>query len=62
MVEVRPTLVCEVRYDKMEADRFRHGTRFMRFRPDKDPRQCTWDQVMDTSREGDPTLTKLLAR
>ena len=62
MVEVRPTLVCEVRYDKMEADRFRHGTRFMRFRPDKDPRQCTWDQVTDTSREGDPTLEKLLAR
>ena len=60
MVEVRPTLVCEVRYDKMETDRFRHGTRFMRFRPDKDPRQCTWDQVTDTSREGDPTLPGLL--
>ena len=61
-VEVRPKLVCEVRFDKMEADRFRHGTRFMRFRPDKEPRQCTWDQVTDTSREGDPTLSKLLAR
>ncbi|HEX4744144.1 MAG TPA: ATP-dependent DNA ligase, partial [Candidatus Limnocylindria bacterium] len=59
-VEVRPKLVCEVRFDKMEADRFRHGTRFMRFRPDKEPRQCTWDQVTDTSREGDPTLSKLL--
>ena len=61
-VEVRPKLVCEVRFDKMEADRFRHGTRFMRFRPDKEPRQCTWDQVTDASREGDPTLSKLLAR
>jgi ATP-dependent DNA ligase len=61
-VEVRPKLVCEVRFDKMEADRFRHGTRFMRFRPDKEPRQCTWDQVKDGSREGDPTLSKLLAR
>ena len=60
MVEVRPTLVCEVRYDKMETDRFRHGTRFMRFRPDKEPRQCTWDQVSDAPREGDPTLSGLL--
>ncbi len=60
-VEVRPKLVCEVRFDKMEADRFRHGTRFMRFRPDKDPRQCTWEQVTDGSREGDPTLRGLLA-
>ena len=62
MVEVRPVIVCEVRFDKMEADRFRHGTRFMRFRPDKEPRQCTWDQVKDSSREGDPTLARLLAR
>ena len=60
MVEVRPALVCEVRFDKMEADRFRHGTRFLRFRPDKDPAQCTWDQVTDAAREGDPTLEQLL--
>ncbi len=58
--EVRPTIVCEVRFDKMEAERFRHGTRFLRFRPDKDPRQCTWDQVRPGRREGDPTISGLL--
>ena len=59
-VEVRPALVCEVRFDKMEADRFRHGTRFLRFRQDKEPRQCTWDQVTGAARQGDPTLEGLL--
>ena len=59
-VEVRPTIVCEVRYDKMERDRFRHGTRFLRFRPDKDPRQCTWEQVRPSRRPGDPTISGLL--
>ena len=59
-VEVRPEIVCEVRYDKMEAERFRHGTRFLRFRPDKDPRECTWDQVRPARRPGDPTISGLL--
>jgi len=58
--EVRPELVCEVRFDKMEDERFRHGTRFMRFRPDKDPKDCTWEQVRPTPRPGDPTLAELL--
>ena len=58
--EVQPVLVCEVRFDKLEGDRFRHGTRFLRFRPDKEPRQCTWDQVRGAAREGDPTLGGLL--
>lgn len=58
--DLLPALVCEVRFDKMEANRFRHGTRFLRFRPDKEPRQCTWDQVTDAAREGDPTLEQLL--
>lgn len=61
-VPVRPALVCEVRYDKMEQERFRHGTRFLRFRPDKDPRECTWDQVRPRPRRGDPTLSDLLLR
>ena len=61
-VEVRPELVCEVRYDKMEAERFRHGTRFLRFRPDKDPQDCTWDQVRPRRRRGDPTISGLLER
>ncbi len=40
-----PTLVCEVRSDHWSGDRFRHGTTFLRWRPDKAPRQCTFDQV-----------------
>src|SRR5215217_1986021 len=57
---VRPELVCEVRYDKLEGNRFRHGTRFLRFRADKEPEQCTWDQVRPKRRRGDPTVDKLL--
>src|SRR2546428_1032966 len=59
--EVRPELVCEVRFDKMEDERFRHGTRFIRFRPDKDPEQCTWEQVRPTPKPSDPKLSDLLA-
>src|SRR6478735_8226163 len=51
---VRPELVCEVRYDKLEKNRFRHGTRFIRFRPDKDPKDCTWREVKPPRRRGDP--------
>ena len=57
---VRPELVCEVRYDKLEKNRFRHGTRFIRFRPDKDPEQCTWREVRPPRRRGDPTVESLL--
>jgi ATP-dependent DNA ligase len=42
---VKPKLVVEVRYDQVTGDRFRHGTRLVRFRPDKAPRQCTFDQI-----------------
>ena len=42
---LRPKLVIEVSYDHFSGDRFRHGTRLMRWRPDKSPRQCTMDQV-----------------
>jgi ATP-dependent DNA ligase len=58
---VRPELVIEVRFDKLEGNRFRHGTKFIRFRPDKDPAQCTWDQVRPKRRRGDPTVESLLA-
>jgi ATP-dependent DNA ligase len=58
---VRPELVCEVRFDKLEGNRFRHGTRFLRFRPDKDPSACTWDQVKPKRKRGDPTVEKLLS-
>jgi len=40
-----PKLVVEVEYDHFTNGRFRHGTKFMRWRPDKAPSQCTLDQV-----------------
>jgi ATP-dependent DNA ligase len=42
---LRPELVVEVRYDHTTADRFRHGTKLIRWRPDKAPEQCTFDQL-----------------
>ena len=39
------TLVCEVQYDHFTGGRFRHGTKFLRWRPDKKPKMCTFDQV-----------------
>lgn len=42
---LEPKLVAEVQYDHFTSSRFRHGTRFLRWRPDKDPKQCTFDQV-----------------
>ncbi len=42
---LRPELVVEVRYDAMEGNRFRHTTQFARWRPDRDPRSCTYDQL-----------------
>ena len=44
-VELKPKLVVEVAYDKMQGDRFRHATRLLRWRDDKKPKQCTFDQV-----------------
>jgi ATP-dependent DNA ligase len=42
---LRPELVVEVRYDHVSGGRFRHGTRLVRWRPDKAPRQCTFEQI-----------------
>ena len=42
---VRPELVVEVAYDHVSGGRFRHGTRLLRFRPDKAPRQCRIGQI-----------------
>ena len=42
---LKPKLVVEVCYDHFSEGRFRHGTKFMRWRPDKAPRQCTMKQV-----------------
>ena len=42
---LKPTLVVEVRYDQVTGHRFRHGTGLVRWRPDKDPKQCTFEQL-----------------
>ena len=42
---VAPRVVIEVAYDHFTGGRFRHGTNFLRWRPDKDPGHCTMDQV-----------------
>jgi ATP-dependent DNA ligase len=44
-VPLRPERVVEVRYDHMEGDRFRHTAQFNRWRPDRDPRSCTYEQL-----------------
>jgi ATP-dependent DNA ligase len=42
---LRPELVVEVEYDHVSGGRFRHGTKFLRWHPDKNPRQCTLEQI-----------------
>jgi ATP-dependent DNA ligase len=46
-IPLEPTLVCEVAYDHLDVDRFRHPGRFRRFRPDRDARSCTFAQFND---------------
>ncbi|HZP75813.1 MAG TPA: ATP-dependent DNA ligase [Pseudolabrys sp.] len=54
---LKPKLVVEVCYDHFTGGRFRHGTRLIRWRPDKAPRQCTFEQVLQKK----TNLMKLLA-
>ncbi|MFE4494082.1 ATP-dependent DNA ligase [Streptomyces niveus] len=49
-VAVRPELVCEVAYDHMEGDRFRHTAQFRRWRPDRTPEECTYAQLEEPVR------------
>ncbi len=42
---LRPELVVEVRFDHVTGDRFRHGAKLLRWRPDKAPHQCTFEQL-----------------
>jgi ATP-dependent DNA ligase len=42
---LRPERVCEVAYDHMQGTRFRHAAQFMRWRPDKRPQDCRYDQL-----------------
>ncbi|HEU4331758.1 MAG TPA: ATP-dependent DNA ligase [Lapillicoccus sp.] len=43
-VPLRPELVVEAKYDYLEGGRFRHTAQFVRWRPDREPRSCTWEQ------------------
>ena len=45
---LEPVRVAEVGYDQLDGDRFRHPARFRRWRPDRDPRSCTLDQLEST--------------
>ena len=44
-MRLRPELVCEVTFDYLQGDRFRHAATFQRWRPDKPPEACTFDQL-----------------
>ena len=57
---IKPKLVVEVRYDKVQGNRFRHGTKLIRFRDDKDPEQCTWREVRKPPGPDDLTVGSLL--
>jgi len=56
---VKPKLVCEVEYDYFSQGRFRHGSKFLRWRPDKDPESCTMEQVLPARTRG--SLAKLFS-
>jgi ATP-dependent DNA ligase len=58
---LEPKLVAEVRYDKVQGNRFRHGTKLIRFRDDKDPADCTWREVRPPRNPNDPTVESLLS-
>ncbi|ABF42430.1 ATP dependent DNA ligase [Candidatus Koribacter versatilis Ellin345] len=47
-----PKLVCEVSYDHFSGGRFRHGTKFLRWRPEKEPKSCTYEQITPAKQRG----------
>ncbi len=58
---VRPELVVEVRYDKVQGSRFRHGTKLIRWREDKAPGDCTWRELRPARDPNAPTVETLFA-
>jgi ATP-dependent DNA ligase len=54
---LKPKLVVEVAYDHFSGDRFRHGTSILRWRPDKAPKQCTFDQLRQKAADPMKLLT-----
>jgi ATP-dependent DNA ligase len=57
---VRPEVVVEVRYDKVQGNRFRHGTKFIRWREDKAARDCTWRELRPPRDPNAPGIDALL--
>jgi ATP-dependent DNA ligase len=57
---VRPEVVVEVRYDKVQGNRFRHGTKFLRWRVDKAPADCTWRELRPPRDANAPGIEELL--
>ena len=55
---LRPELVVEVRFDHVTGDRFRHGTKLLRWRPDKAPHQCTLEQISAPPAEVAPSSAR----
>jgi len=53
---LKPKLVCEVSYDHFSGRRFRHGTKFLRWRPEKKPSQCTFEQVVPSTKGGETKI------
>ena len=58
---VRPEIVVEVRYDKVQGSRFRHGTKFIRWRDDKRPADCTWRELRPPRDPNAPGVAELFA-
>jgi len=61
-VALRPGLVVEVRYDKVQGSRFRHGTKLIRWRDDKKPEDCTWRELRPARDPNAPGVDELFAR
>jgi ATP-dependent DNA ligase len=61
-VPLKNVLVAEVRYDHVTDRRFRHGTKFLRWRPDKDPKSCTFDQLQPEKRPAKVIAALIAAR
>jgi len=59
---LRPELVVEVRYDKVQGSRFRHGTKFLRWREDKTAADCTWRELRPPRDPDAPGVDELFAR
>jgi ATP-dependent DNA ligase len=55
-IPLAPRLVCEVAYDHVDRDRFRHAARFRRWRPDRDPRSCLLAQLDVTAHDPEEAL------